>query len=592
MRLFLLALVSLILLAIPAIAAEPPIVYAVIVGSNAGNEQNKPLSFADDDALRFYRMLRNTVPENHIIFLSQLDDKTINENGWFGAEPQAPTSEKILAALAAAAKMVEASRSASPGLEVSFFYYHSGHGTNEGLLLPKNEKHPLVGDALDASVLYQALTNVPADYLNVFIDACYAAGIFYKGAGRSVGMSSGPDFSPAIEVYVNDLVTREPRLGVLTVSNSTIEDPSIRSGLFSHLLVSGLAGAADADANKKVDYGELMAFVEYYMGGKAITYLHPPGGNPATNVIDLSRAKTGIDLISEMHGQFTLLDSDQKNFIAEFNKEKGEVLRLVLASGVYYLVHNSPPDIGRGGLISVPVDNFVEFRESMFQDMFRYANRKGPSQSFLLNFDQYNPLSGPFQRPFGSDIVRIVERFYRSNQEDMLGNRVVTGGSWYKDGKVTPFVLAGAEGVPIATEGLIPLLDVRGLYRLKSGLIGGALFEVGRSRVAEEDRGGNLTVVREGLLFGLGTPAEEDVTIAAAAELSVFSIWHQADEGESAGDLLAFNTGLHLLANYEYRHNFLVGADLFGRLHSITKPDGGEVVVGRPGGMLTVGYTW
>jgi hypothetical protein len=592
MRIFIIAIMTLIFGALPAYAAKPPIVYAVIVGSNAGDRENKPLSFADDDALRFYRMLRNTVPENHIIFLSQIDDKTASEGRWFGTESHVPTGDKILAALSATANMVKAARDASPGTKVSFFYYHSGHGISDGLLLPKSESQPLVGEALDASKLYDALTAVPADYLNVFIDACYAASMFYKGAGRSVAMSSGPDFSPAIEVYVNDLVTREPRLGVLTVSNSTIEDPGIRSGLFSHLLVSGLAGAADVDANRRVDYGELMAFVEYYLGDKAMTYLHPPGGDPNTNVIDFSLATTGIDLVADMHGQFTLLDSDQKSFIAEFNKEQGEVLRLVLASGVYYLVHNTPPDIGRGGLISVPQNSFVEFREGMFQDMFRYANRKGPAQSFLLNFDQYNPLSGPFRRPFSSDIVRIVERFYRTVPSDHSSPRMITSGSWYGEGELAPFVLGGVEMIPIVTEGVMPLIDVRGMYQLKSGLIAGALFEIGRANVDDEDRGGEITVVREGILVGFGTPPEEEVNVAVAAELSAFSIWHQAETGESTGDMLAFNTGLHLLAHYQYKSNFLVGADIFGRLHSITKPDGGDVIVGRPGGLLTLGYNW
>lgn len=211
---FITALSALCLLALPALAEERVL---LAVGSNQGLPHELPLAYGTSDAESFAALMTELggVSPQHVHLLRDPD----------------PTALE--------AKLQELARSVRPGATLLFYY--SGHGS-------ETELH-LSGARFSRSRLGLLLQGTAAKLRIVIVDAC--RGLSEKGA-----YSPGPPLP---------VVRSREQAGLVLIQSASRGEPALESGrlkagLFTHHLVSGLRGAADASGNGWVSLAEAYAF--------------------------------------------------------------------------------------------------------------------------------------------------------------------------------------------------------------------------------------------------------------------------------------------------------------------------------------------
>src|SRR5205085_9455461 len=114
------------------------------------------------------------------------------------------------------------------------------------------------------------------------------------------------------EVGALEHAAQSKQLGILTAASSTQsagESATLNGGYFSHVLASGLAGAADADADGTVRFGELAAFVAFHterLFGQR-PWFEAPGGDLRSVVVDLT-GRPGIAFDPSLTGRLRVRD--------------------------------------------------------------------------------------------------------------------------------------------------------------------------------------------------------------------------------------------------------------------------------------------
>ena len=196
----------------------------MIVGTNVGGYDDDPLRFAESDARRFRDLL---------IELGEV--RATRALLVIGGGP-----EQIVQALTEARG--RAAELAGSGRRVTLLFYYSGHGDDEALHLPHG--------VLMLSALRQAIARVPADLRVSILDAC-------RTGGRAKGVTRGPAFALTA-------APDEPRgtveLRASSIGESAQESEELSGAIFTHFLISGLRGDADADGDGRVTLAELYSY--------------------------------------------------------------------------------------------------------------------------------------------------------------------------------------------------------------------------------------------------------------------------------------------------------------------------------------------
>ena len=155
------------------------------------------------------------------------------------------TKEKILTA------MRETFSKAGPNDLV--LIYFSGHGLRGSFL-------PIDFDGYDNKLEHEEMNEIlqasPAKYKLVIADACHS--------GSLLAMKSG-DQRNILEDYYKTLAQANAGTALIMSSKpdeTSLESSGLRQGVFSHFLIRGLKGEADADGNKIVTVQELFDFVD------------------------------------------------------------------------------------------------------------------------------------------------------------------------------------------------------------------------------------------------------------------------------------------------------------------------------------------
>lgn len=180
---------------------------------------------------------------------------------------------------------------------------------------------------------------IGATQSHIILDSCSSLFLVSprKPGGRHVATN---------EDAVRALRERMPRVGVFLSTSSdgeVFEWSELGAGIFSHVVRSGLAGAADADANGQVSYAELRAFVDVATREMKNPRYRPkvfargPDGDDRAALLDLrvARAKR---VFLEGPVRTTLRDADDVPWI-DAHVEGGTRVELVLPA---------PLDDGRG----------------------------------------------------------------------------------------------------------------------------------------------------------------------------------------------------------------------------------------------------
>src|SRR5712692_10064340 len=197
---------------------------AVLAGANIGSAEDEPLRYAEADANRFRDLLvelGDIRPDRAIVAL--------------GGSPE----QLVQALIEARGRAAEIQRS---GRRVVLLFYYSGHGDEDGLHLPRG--------TLPLAELRAEMKRIPADLRIAFLDAC-------RAPGRSKGVRRGPDFELAV---APDSPQGTVEIRASSSGEAAQESEELAGAVFTHFLLSGLRGAADADGDGRITLAEIYAY--------------------------------------------------------------------------------------------------------------------------------------------------------------------------------------------------------------------------------------------------------------------------------------------------------------------------------------------
>ncbi len=231
---------------------KPRTTYAVVIGNNRSLGGRRPdLHYADDDAARYFELLQTLAPGN-VSLLANFDRDTALLFSQTRLRASAPTRAELLRVGSELAQKVRAE--ASAGHETQLYFIFAGHGDvdqGSGFI-------ELADSRFTSSDLEAWLRQIPFTRAHVILDSCNS---FFMLGVRKPG---GRHFATP-EDDAKALASRLPNVGVFlstSAEGEAFEWSEIQSGIFSHVVRSGLLGAADANGDGAVSYDELAGFVE------------------------------------------------------------------------------------------------------------------------------------------------------------------------------------------------------------------------------------------------------------------------------------------------------------------------------------------
>lgn len=323
----------------------------VALGNNRGLVSERRLRFANGDAQRFASVMKE------IGGVRQEDVHLL-----LGVSPH-----KLMDELAQLAAVVDR--------DSTLLFFYSGHGSEEALHLR--------GERLPYAKLRQALEAVPAKLRLSFIDAC-------RGGEGSKGLRPTEPFvvEPPSQ-HEGQVVVHAAGPGELTH-----ESESMKAGIFTHYLVSGLRGAADANADGRVGLGEAYQFAYGHTreamlkrgvvvpGGPELRTLLRGQGPLTLTVLDKARGEVWLPA-EKADAYYVVVTKGTGHEVAQVWATPEHPTRLALPAGQFVVHRRAAGEAGRaelalpfGGRRSLATGDFVREREMD-------TGLKGASEEFL-----------------------------------------------------------------------------------------------------------------------------------------------------------------------------------------------------------------
>ncbi len=300
----------------PALAGDPdsdPSLrrFALLVGANDGGSERERLRYAETDAELFSKAL------GELGGVSSRDRLLLSD-------PDPATLERAFVELA---KLTAAAEQA--GEPIQFVFYYSGHSDESGLLLG--------GVNFDYKKLRKLIDQVPADVRIAILDSC-SSGAFtrFKGGNKKSGFLAGA----AAEVRGHAYLTSS------SADEAAQESDRIGGSFFTHFLVTGLRGAADADSDRRVTLDEAYRFAF----DETLARTEATAGGPQHAAYDIQLTGTGDLVFTDLRTTSAKLEIDadvvgriyvrdrRGRLAAELDKAKGSsAITLALEPGDYSL---------------------------------------------------------------------------------------------------------------------------------------------------------------------------------------------------------------------------------------------------------------
>ena len=305
------ATLALTLLA-PAVAARGATHrLAVVASQNRGASGTVPLRYADADAHQVREVLTELCgfPRESIRFL-----------------PDAGRAE-LIRALAEQARRA-ATLVAGDGGEVMLLVFYSGHADREGLMLGRGR---VTFGEIDQLVEESGATV----RLQVF-DACHAG-----AATRTKGATPVPSFL----VEMDGSLASRGRV-VLTSSAGdeySQESDELAGSFFTHFMISGLRGAADADGDLRVTLDELYRHLyDETLYHTAVTragpqhpeYAYDLSGQGSILLADLRGSSAALVFPPDEAGRYIIFGRRSRSLVGQVTSP-AESLRVAIAPGTY-----------------------------------------------------------------------------------------------------------------------------------------------------------------------------------------------------------------------------------------------------------------
>jgi hypothetical protein len=310
--------------------ADPPkprSAFAVVIGNNRSLGGRRPdLHYADDDAAKYFDIFR-TIAQDHVFLLADFDRDTERLFPDARAHATAPTRSELLRVGREIADQVREVTSQGGAADVYFVF--AGHGDvdqGSGFI-------ELADGRFGSSDLERWLRAIPFSRGHVILDSCNS---FFMLATRK----PGGRYYATSEDAARSLAARLPNVGVFlstSAEGDAFEWSEIQSGVFSHIVRSGLLGAADANGDGRIDYLELAAFVATATADVANPNMRPhvfargPGGHDDVAIVD-SAGRSGartLHMASTGPARIRLRDREGIPFL-DANSESGFTAALAI----------------------------------------------------------------------------------------------------------------------------------------------------------------------------------------------------------------------------------------------------------------------
>ncbi len=282
-------------------AVLPTASYAIVIGDNeppADLAATLPtLHFADDDAVRYDAFFARFAERRWL--LTRIDAQTQRRVPDAVTRAAPPSLGSLRAAVRELALAVKAD--VQRGVQPVVYLTYSGHGAQD----PNGTAFLALDDGpLTQRVLYdEVFAALPDALIHVLVDACHAEavvgsrGLFDRERDAPTAPLSPVEFSNALATQGLRAFPRVGTLVATTADQESHEWSLLQSGIFTHEVLSGLAGAADVNGDGAVEYSELQAFVASanrdLRDPRAVAQVNgsPPALDPHTPLVSLSQLK-------------------------------------------------------------------------------------------------------------------------------------------------------------------------------------------------------------------------------------------------------------------------------------------------------------
>ena len=311
-------------LAGPSHASSAPLRrLALVVGASRGGAQRVKLRYATEDAKSLAQVL-------HSLGGIETRDLTLLLE---------PDRERLEAGLSALRRRLAGLRRNGSRIEV--IVYYSGHSDEHGLLLN--------GERLSYEALRRAIAVLPADVRLAIIDSC-ASGALTRQKG---GVRRSP-----FAIDNSTEVRGQAFLTSASADEAAQESDRLKLSFFTHHLISGLRGAADANRDKRVTLNEAYQYafsrtlretVTTASGAQHANYDMQLAGRGNLVLTDLRQPSAALVLPATLKGELYLRDA-AKRLVAEVRLTGDGPLTLGIEPGSYTLQLRSGVKTYRGKL--------------------------------------------------------------------------------------------------------------------------------------------------------------------------------------------------------------------------------------------------
>jgi hypothetical protein len=314
-----------------------PAIVAVVVGSNGAKTRPRQsrdgrsaaLRYADNDAFRNYELFTMLGTDVELVFTPDEDMR----GSWVPKNRPRAERGALKSAIKRATKRIRELN--AKGRRVVFYFWYSGHGgINQG-----DFELELTEGFFTSSDLREMLNGSEAYFNHVIIDACYSGALSSRSTPlgplvADVAQNAGPPPPVPIEHW-----EKADKTGwVLADREDNVwELDALKGGLVSHVVRSGLYGAADINGDRVVTYSELEGFVGAANDGisqKArpdIKVNEPDGPDP--DFLSWRTPRTRVRLLTAeaaTTGHFWVSDDSVGGRLIEFNTDGSYETKIAL----------------------------------------------------------------------------------------------------------------------------------------------------------------------------------------------------------------------------------------------------------------------
>jgi hypothetical protein len=306
-------------------ADDPPELrrVAYVIGADDGGADRVRLKYASSDAANVARVIREIggVAAGDIRLL------------------QSSSKADVLDGFARLRRDVTELR--GRGVRVELLVYYSGHSDDQGLLLS--------GARLGYDQLRAEIKSTPADVHIAILDSC-SSGAFTRVKGGTKRAAFLADASSRVEGYA--FITSS------SADEVAQESDRIAASFFTHYLISGLRGGADANRDGKVTLNEAyqFAFAETVSrtestqaGAQHPAYNMHLAGTGDVVMTDLRATSATLMLAADIHGRLFIRDRGG-HLVVELLKVGGRPIELGLGPERYDVTLQRDDDLLRASV--------------------------------------------------------------------------------------------------------------------------------------------------------------------------------------------------------------------------------------------------